>query len=74
MSDEQANISEVDDEGVGASAPTPSALTRFLWFSAGADERLLQRCPASDWVKYQSIGGIVVATTVLAFVSASYAF
>src|SRR5690606_40850323 len=58
-------------------APTPnrpSALTRFLWFSAGADESLLRQCPASDWVKYQSIGGIVVATTVLAFVSASYAF
>ena len=52
----------------------PSSLTRFLWFSAGADEALLRRCPASDWVKYQSIGGIVVATTFLAFVSAAYAF
>jgi hypothetical protein len=52
----------------------PSRLTRFLWFSAGADAALLRRCPTSDWVKYESIGGIVVATTVLAFVSASYAF
>lgn len=52
----------------------PGALTRFLWFSAGADEALLRRCPTSDWVKYESIGGIVVATTMLAFVSASYAF
>jgi hypothetical protein len=52
----------------------PSAFTRFLWFCAGADGELLGRCPASDWVKYQSIGGIVLATTVLAFVSASYAF
>jgi hypothetical protein len=49
-------------------------VTRFLWFCAGADGRLLARCPTSDWVKYQSIGGIVLATTVLAFVSASYAF
>ncbi len=57
-----------------AEGPTPSSLTKFLWFSAGADEKLLRRCPASDWVKYQSIGGIVVATTALAFVSASYAF
>jgi hypothetical protein len=34
----------------------------------------LRRCPVSDWVKYQGIGGIVLATTLLAFVSASYAF
>src|SRR6188508_1417938 len=56
------------------STPTPSMTTRFLWFCAGADGNLLARCPTSDWVKYQSIGGIVLATTVLAFVSASYAF
>lgn len=60
--------------GAESDYPTPSALTRFLWFSAGADEKLLRRCPASDWVKYQSIGGIVIATTLLAFVSAAYAF
>lgn len=52
----------------------PGAFTRFLWFCAGADGNLLARCPASDWVKYQGIGGIVLATTVLAFVSAAYAF
>ncbi len=55
-------------------APTPGLLTRFLWFCAGADSSLLRRCPVSDWVKYQGIGGIVLATTLLAFVSASYAF
>src|SRR5262245_32805343 len=55
-------------------SPRPSLFTRLLWFSAGADSGLLARCPLSDWVKYQSIGGIVLATTVLAFVSASYAF
>jgi hypothetical protein len=56
------------------SATVPSKVTRFLWFCAGADGNLLARCPLSDWVKYQSIGGIVLATTILAFVSASYAF
>lgn len=56
------------------SARAPGAFTRFLWFCAGADGTLLARCPLSDWVKYQGIGGIVLATTVLAFVSASYAF
>jgi len=47
--------------------------TRFLWFCAGADAELLEVCPASDGVKFQSIGGIVLATSCLAFVSASYA-
>ncbi|HKP64251.1 MAG TPA: DUF4407 domain-containing protein [Polyangiales bacterium] len=54
-------------------AAKPGAFTRFLWFCAGADSALLARCPGSDWVKFQSIGGIVLATSVLAFVSASYA-
>lgn len=54
--------------------PIPGRLTRFLWFAAGADTSLLRQCPASDWIKYQGIGGIVLATTVLAFLSASYAF
>ncbi len=49
-------------------------MTRLLWQCAGADGVLLARCPASDWVKYQSIGGIVLATAWLAFVSAAYAF
>ena len=54
--------------------PKPGLFTRFLWYCAGADSSLLKHCPVSDWVKYQGIGGIVLATTVLAFVSASYAF
>lgn len=48
--------------------------SRFLWFCAGADADLLSRCPHSDRVKYQGIGGIVLATAVLAFTSGSYAF
>lgn len=48
--------------------------SRFLWFCAGADASLLVQCPHSDRVKYQGIGGIVLATAVLAFTSGSYAF
>ena len=48
--------------------------SRFLWFCAGADASLLRHCPHSDRVKYQGIGGIVLATAVLAFSSGSYAF
>ncbi len=57
-----------------AAAPTPSWWTRLLWFCAGADTQLLRRCPGSDWIKFQGIGGVVLATTVLAFASGSYAF
>ncbi|MGB0679367.1 MAG: DUF4407 domain-containing protein [Polyangiales bacterium] len=79
-------MSDTDSQSTSSLQPTsfaawapdgavqPGAFTRFLWFAAGADASLLRRCPASDWVKYQGIGGIVFATTVLAFVSASYAF
>lgn len=47
---------------------------RLLWMSAGADADLLARCPHGDRVKYQGIGGIVLATSALAFLSGSYAF
>ena len=48
-------------------------LTKFLWHSAGADSQLLGRCPKSDQVKYECLGGLVLSTSVLAFMSGSYA-
>lgn len=62
-----------DHFGLPAAARAGLA-SRFLWFCAGADASLLVRCPHSDRVKYQGIGGIVLATAVLAFSSGSYAF
>ncbi|MDJ0866096.1 MAG: DUF4407 domain-containing protein [Myxococcota bacterium] len=52
----------------------PGPVTRFLWSCAGADAPVLARCPQTDWVKFQGIGGVVLATAVLAFASGSYAF
>ncbi len=52
----------------------PGLVTRFPWSCAGADASLLVRCPHSDSVKFQGVGGIVLATAVLAFASGSYAF
>lgn len=49
-------------------------LTRSLYFSAGADVQLLRHCPNYDRVKLQGIGGTVLATALLAFISGSYAF
>ncbi len=64
-----------DDLHLGLPQPTrASLLSRALWFCAGADASLLVRCPNSDQVKYQGIGGTVLATAVLAFSSGSYAF
>lgn len=51
-----------------------SLFTRFLWFCAGADTQLLLRCPNSDRVKFQGLGGVVLTVGVLAFFSGSYAF
>lgn len=48
-------------------------LSRALYFSAGADIQLLRYCPNYDRVKLQGIGGTVIATALLAFVSGSYA-
>jgi len=49
-------------------------LTKFLWWAAGADRKLLMRCSYSDHVKYFGLGGIVFATGVLAAISGGYAF
>lgn len=46
----------------------------FLWFCAGADLQLLKHCPQSEQIKEEGIGGVVLATAVLAFLSSSYAF
>ncbi len=48
--------------------------TRLLWFCAGGDPQLLVRCPNSDRVKFQGLGGVVLTVGVLAFFSGSYAF
>jgi hypothetical protein len=52
----------------------PGRITRLLWNCAGADSSILARCPHTDGVKFQGVGGVVLATAVLAFASGSYAF
>jgi len=51
-----------------------SKFRHFLWYCAGADVKILEQCPQSERVKEEGIGGIVLATGGLAFVSGSYAF
>ncbi len=51
-----------------------SRITRFLWWCAGADAYFLMKSPKQDRVKYAGIGGIVLATGLLAAVSGGFAF
>ncbi len=70
-------MSNTDDELLNELAPQPYAVgraTRFFWYCAGADARLLARCPYSDRVKFEGVGGIVLATAALASLSGGYAF
>jgi hypothetical protein len=46
---------------------------RFLWFCAGADQELLQKCPASEGHKYAGIGAAVLLTGLMATLSGGYA-
>ena len=44
----------------------------FLWWCAGADQKLLKEYP-SEYTKYAGLGGVILATFVLASFSAGYA-
>jgi hypothetical protein len=47
---------------------------RALWWCAGADREVLEQCPAADHIRYEGMGAIVLSTTLIAFLSGSYAF
>ena len=47
---------------------------RVFWKAAGADRYILERSTYSDQIKYTCMGGIVVATGVMAAIAGGYAF
>jgi len=52
-----------------------SRTERFLWWCAGADIELLENnCPPTDRAKYFGMGGVVLATGILAALSSGFAF
>jgi hypothetical protein len=56
-------------------SPGDRKFLKFLWNCAGADVELLDKhCPPADHSKYAGLGGIVLATGVIAALSAGYAF
>ncbi len=56
------------------SAPKPSWLMKQFWKAAGGDAFILKQSTFSDQIKYFCLGGIVVATAVMAGMSGGYAF
>jgi len=49
------------------------AIMHFLWKCAGADSQILKYAPYSDHIKAAGIGGVVLATTVMATVAMGFA-
>src|SRR5690606_8676697 len=54
--------------------PKASKMMRFFWAAAGGDRYILERATYSDQIKYMCLGGIIVATGVMAGLAGGYAF
>ncbi len=61
------------NEHVDYVAKPAHAGTRFLWWCAGADKKILQYSSYSDHVKYVGIGGVVLATGFMAALAMGFA-
>jgi hypothetical protein len=61
------------NENVDYVPKNPSKSTKFLWWCAGADQKILQYCAYSDHVKYLGIGGVVLATGFMAALAMGFA-
>lgn len=55
-------------------SPKPSKTMHFFWKAAGGDSYILERSTYSDQVKYMCLGGIIVATGLMAALAGGYAF
>ena len=55
-------------------SPKPSKTMLFFWKAAGGDSYILERSTYSDQVKYMCLGGIIVATGLMAALAGGYAF
>jgi TM2 domain-containing membrane protein YozV len=49
-------------------------MMRFFWKAAGGDKFILEQATYSDQVKYMCLGGIIVATGLMAALAGGYAF
>ncbi len=61
------------NENVDYQPKQPKGGTKFLWWCAGADAEILKYSSYSDHVKYEGIGGVVLATGFMAALSMGFA-
>jgi hypothetical protein len=54
-------------------SPFMNRIMQFLWKCAGADAQILKYAPYSDHIKSAGIGGVVLATTVMATLAMGFA-
>lgn len=73
----QSNNHHVQDDGLYSydsfsGSKKQSTDSNFLWWCAGAHQKLLRQFP-SEYTKYAGLGGVLLATFVLATLSSGYA-
>jgi hypothetical protein len=54
--------------------PKSTPIMRLLWSASGGDRYILERATYSDQIKYMCLGGIIVATGLMAALAGGYAF
>jgi hypothetical protein len=54
-------------------SPFMERIMKFLWKCGGADAQILQYAPYSDHIKNAGIGGVVLATSVMATIAMGFA-
>jgi hypothetical protein len=54
--------------------PRSSKFMRLFWKAAGADRYILERSTYGDQIKYMCLGGIIIATGLMAGLAGGYAF
>jgi hypothetical protein len=66
-------LNELVDYQKKTYSPAMDRIMKFLWKCAGADPQILQFAPYSDHIKNAGIGGVVLATTVMATLAMGFA-
>jgi uncharacterized membrane protein len=66
-------LNELVDYQKKTYSPMMDRIMRFLWKCGGADPQILQYAPYSDHIKNAGIGGVVLATTVMAMIAMGFA-
>ena len=75
MSDNNNTIglNDLVDYKKKAYSPFMDRIMRFLWKCGGADAKILEYSPYSDHIKSAGIGGVVLATSVMATLAMGFA-